>query len=107
MSKAAQVTSADFDSSVLQSEIPVLVDFYADWCGPCRQVAPEIDAVSEQLEGKARVYKLNVDEFPDVESRYGVKTIPTLIIFKDGAVVDTIKGAYPRKVIAERILAHV
>ena len=107
MSKAPLVTSSDFEVQVLQSEVPVLVDFYADWCPPCRAVAPEVDAVAELVEGKAKVFKLDVDQFPDVESQYGVRTIPTMIIFKGGQVVDRINGAVPRSVISEKLLAHV
>ena len=107
MSKAAAVTSADFETQVLQSDVPVLVDFYASWCGPCRAVAPEVDAVADQLEGKARVFKLDVDAFPDVEERYGVRSIPTLIFFKNGQVVDQLVGAFPRKVLAQKLEAHV
>ena len=107
MSKAPAVTAADFDAEVLQSEVPVLVDFYASWCGPCRAVAPEVDAVAEQLEGKAKVFKLDVDAFPDVESRYGVRSIPALLFFKNGQVVDSVVGAVPRKVLAEKLEAHL
>ena len=107
MSAVQSVTTTDFDQEVLQSEVPVLVDFWAAWCGPCRAVAPEVDAVADQLEGKARVFKLDVDAFPDVEERYGVRSIPTLIFFKNGQVVDQLVGAFPRKVLAQKLEAHV
>ena len=107
MSAAAAVTSVDFDREVLQSEIPVLVDFWAVWCGPCRRVAPELDAVAEQMSGQAKIMKVNVDEEPDIAGRYGVQSIPTLIIFKGGKAVDQIVGAVPRTVIAERLQQHV
>lgn len=107
MSKAGAVTAADFDELVLQSDVPVLVDFYASWCGPCRAVAPEVDAVAVQMEGKARVFKLDVDAHPDVESQYGVRTIPTLIFFKNGEPVDQINGAVPRKVLAEKLESYL
>lgn len=107
MSQAAAVTTAEFDTEVLQSSQPVLVDFWAVWCGPCRRVGPEVDAVAEQLAGKAKVLKVNVDEEPEIAGRYGVQSIPTLIIYKDGKVVDQIVGAVPRSVIAEKLQAHV
>jgi thioredoxin 1 len=107
MSQAAAVTTATFDQEVLRSPEPVLVDFWAPWCGPCRRVAPEVDAVARQMSGQARVLKLDVDEEPEVAARYGVQSIPTLIIFKDGKVADQIVGAAPRTVIAEKLQAHV
>jgi thioredoxin 1 len=103
MSKAASVTTADFQTEVLDSGIPVLVDFWAPWCPPCRAIGPEIDAVAESMVGKAKILKLDVDQEPDVEARYGVKTIPTLIIFKDGQPVDQINGAVSRSVITRKL----
>jgi thioredoxin 1 len=101
------VTTADFDTQVLQSEQPVLVDFWAVWCGPCRRVAPEVDAVAEQMQGQAKVLKVNVDEEPDIAGRYGIQSIPTLMIFKGGQVVDQIVGAVPRTTLAEKLQSHV
>jgi len=107
MSQAAAVTAADFDTQVLQSDVPVLVDFWAAWCGPCRRVAPEVDAVAEQMGPKAKIVKVDVDAEPDLAARYGVQGIPALFIFKGGRVVDQIIGAYPRQVISERLAKHV
>jgi len=104
---AAAVTTASFDADVLQSDLPVLVDFWAPWCPPCRRIAPDVEALAEQMQGRARVYKLNTDEEPDLTIRYGVQSIPTLLIFKNGEVVDQIVGAAPRRVMAERLQAHI
>lgn len=107
MSTAAAVSSADFDTEVLQSEKPVLVDFWAAWCGPCRRVAPEVDAVASQLGDKVKVFKVDVDAEPDIAQRYNIQSIPALYIFKGGKVVDQILGAVPRQVIAEKLEAQI
>jgi thioredoxin 1 len=107
MSQSTAVTSADFDSQVLQSEVPVLVDFWAAWCGPCRRVAPEVDAVASQFGEQAKVVKVDIDAEPDLAARYGIQSIPALFIFKGGRVVDQLVGAYPRTVIAEKLSAQV
>ena len=100
---ASAVTKANFDEEVLQSTIPVLVDFWAPWCGPCRAIGPSIDALASEYAGKAKVVKLDVDDEVEIESRYGVKTIPTLIYFKNGQPVDTLNGAHPKAKIAEKL----
>jgi thioredoxin 1 len=107
MSAATAVTLDTFDKDVLESTIPVLVDFWAPWCGPCRAIAPSVDAIAEEYSGKAKVYKVNVDEQPEIASRYGVQSIPTLTIFKDGKVADQIVGSLPKAAIAEKLNAHV
>jgi thioredoxin 1 len=107
MSAAAAVTATDFDQEVLQSDVPVLVDFWAAWCGPCRAVGPAIDAVATEYAGRAKVLKVNVDEEPEIASRYGVQSIPTLAIFKEGKVVDQIVGAVPKAMIADKLAAQL
>ncbi len=103
MSSAAAVTASNFEKEVLQSTVPVLIDFWAVWCGPCRMVAPHVDAVAKEFEGKAKVVKVNVDEEPEIASKYGIMSIPTLMIFKNGQVVDQIIGAVPKNVIAGKL----
>ncbi len=107
MSNALAVTTADFDSVVLQSEVPVLVDFWAAWCGPCRRVAPEVDAVAEQLAEKAKVVKVDVDSEADIAARYGIQAIPALFIFKGGRVAEVLTSQRTRQDIAARLTAHV
>ncbi|HEY4744832.1 MAG TPA: thioredoxin [Desulfuromonadaceae bacterium] len=94
--KVMAFTDANFDREVLQSEIPVLVDFWATWCAPCKAIAPLVDAVAEEYSGKVKVGKVNVDENPATPGKYGVRGIPTLILFKGGAVIDQVVGAVPK-----------
>jgi thioredoxin 1 len=84
---------ATFDKEVLKSEIPVLVDFWAVWCGPCKAIAPHVDELATQFKGKVKVAKMDVDEHQQVPQQYGIRSIPTLLVFKGGRVVDTIVGA--------------
>lgn len=88
-----KVTDQDFEKEVLQSSVPVLVDFWAAWCGPCRAIAPVIDELAEEYAGKVKVCKMNVDENPVTPGKFGIRAIPTLIVFKDGQAVETIVGA--------------
>ena len=97
MSNAIPVTDTNFDAEVLKAGTPVLVDFWAPWCGPCRAVGPAVDAIAKEFEGRVKVVKLNTDEEQEVAIKYGVVSIPTLILFKDGAEAKKVIGAYPKK----------
>jgi thioredoxin 1 len=104
---AEKFTSSNFNEVVLQSDKPVLVDFWAEWCGPCRMIGPMVDELSNEYAGKAVIGKLNVDENPDISMNYGVRSIPTLLIFKNGQLVDKIVGAVPKQNIASKIDAQL
>ena len=97
------VTTADFEEKVLNSSVPVLVDFWAEWCGPCKAIGPSIEELAGEYDGRAKVYKLDVDADGAVASTYGVMSIPALLVFKDGKVVDQMVGAAPKPQIAALI----
>ena len=94
--KVSAFSDANFDRDVLQSDIPVLVDFWATWCAPCKAIAPLVDAVADEYAGKVKVGKVNVDENPATPAKYGVRGIPTIILFKGGVVIDQVVGAVPK-----------
>lgn len=96
-----QISAAEFESKVLGANEPVLVDFFATWCGPCRMMAPTIDEVSQEMAGKASVYKLDIDEAPQIAQKLGIMSVPTFMVFKDGKVASQTIGAQPK----ENILA--
>ncbi len=104
---ALQLTDATFESEVLNSDIPVLLDFYADWCGPCKMIAPLIDELATEFEGKAKVAKLNVDDNGVTAQKYQITTIPTLLIFKNGEVVDKVSGAVPKAELVKKLNAYL
>jgi thioredoxin 1 len=107
MSSAAEVTGANWDAEVMKSEQPVLVDFWAPWCGPCKAIAPTIDQLAGELEGRLKVVKLNTDAAGDVASKYGIMSIPTLLLFKNGQVVEQMMGALPKSAIQSKIEPHL
>jgi thioredoxin 1 len=92
-----------FDKEVLKSDIPVLVDFWAVWCGPCKAIAPTVEELAKQYKGKVKIAKMDVDEHQQVPQQYGIRSIPTLLLFKGGRVVDTIIGAVPRAKLEESL----
>jgi thioredoxin 1 len=103
MSATASVTDDSFKQEVLDSDVPVLVDFWAPWCGPCRMVAPVVDEIADQYAGQVKVVKVNTDENPNTASQYGIRSIPTLMIFKGGQRVDMVVGAVPKTTLANTL----
>ena len=108
MTKPVDVTTDTFEEEVLNSEVPVLVDFWAEWCGPCRRIAPIVEQLATEYDGRATIGKMNVDENPNVPtSRFHVRGIPTLVVLKDGQLVDTIVGLVPKEDIVSAIERHL
>jgi thioredoxin 1 len=103
MGKVLEVTDSTFAQEVLQSTPPVLVDVWADWCGPCKAIAPIVEELAREYEGQLKVMKLDVDENPRTASAYRVQSIPTLLVFKDGKLAERIVGAVPKKVIVDTL----
>jgi thioredoxin 1 len=104
---AKEVSDTSFDTDVLEADKPVLVDFWAEWCGPCRMIAPSVEAVAEEFDGKAGVFKMNVDENPTVPQKFGIRGIPTLIVFKGGQEQERIVGAVTRDSIANVVKKYI
>lgn len=100
------VTDQSFDSDVLKASVPVLVDFWAEWCGPCKALGPKLEEIAGELKDKVRIVKLNVDENPSMPAKYGVRGIPTMILFKDGKEVDQIVGNHPKENILALLKKH-
>lgn len=109
MSKAIELTDDSFEDEVLNADSskPVLVDFWAEWCGPCKMVGPIVEELAGEFEGKAKVGKVDVDSNPETSTKYGIRSIPSLLIFKDGEVVDQIVGAVPKSQLKKQLDAQV
>ncbi len=104
---ALEITDANFEELVLKSDKPVLVDFWAEWCGPCRMVGPVVEELSKEYEGKAVIGKVNVDNNSGISAKYGIRNIPTLLFFKNGEVVEKHVGVAAKSVLADKLNAHV
>jgi thioredoxin 1 len=107
MAKPVQVTDQTFDETVINADQLVLVDFWAEWCGPCKMIAPVLEELATELDGQLVIGKLDVDENPDTSAAYGVLSIPTLLLFKDGEPVDRIVGAQPKAQLLKRLQPHL
>jgi thioredoxin 1 len=105
--KPVELTDANFDAEVVRSATPVLVDFWAVWCGPCKMIAPVVEELAKEYQGSLKVGKVDVDNNPEVSTRFGIRSIPTLLLFKGGTVVEQIVGAVPKKNLVDKVLPHV
>ncbi|MCB0489733.1 MAG: thioredoxin [Cyclobacteriaceae bacterium] len=106
MGKTLELNDSNFEETI-KGDKPVLVDFWAEWCGPCKMIGPVVEELAGDYEGKAVVAKLNVDENPEVAGKYGIRSIPTLLVFKGGQIVDKQVGAVPKSVLAQKLAAQV
>jgi thioredoxin 1 len=105
--KPVEITDTNFQNEVLKSDKPVLLDFWAEWCGPCKMIAPVMEELANEYDGKLKVGKVDVDANQQTSMQYGVRSIPTLLIFKGGKVVDQLVGAVPKRILAEKITKHL
>ena len=104
---ALEITDANFDELVIKSDKPVLVDFWAEWCGPCRMVGPVVEELAKDYEGRAIIGKVNVDNNPEISMKFGIRNIPGLLFFKNGEIVDKQIGAVPKNVLAQKLDAQM
>lgn len=107
MTSPVTVTDATYDAEVLKSDVPVLVDFWADWCPPCKMIAPVLDQIAAELDGRLKIAKMNYDENPVTPGKYGVLGLPTLLLIKDGEVVEQVTGAKPKRAFLKIIEPHL
>jgi thioredoxin 1 len=105
--KPIEMTDANFEQEVLKSDKPVLIDFWAVWCGPCKMVAPVVEEIANEFNGKLKVGKLDVDSNPEVSMKFGIRSIPTLMVFKGGKVVEQIIGAVPKRNLLDKLTPHI
>lgn len=105
--KISHLTTASFKAAVTSSAVPLLVDFWAPWCGPCKAIAPILEEIATELDGKLKIAKVNIDENDAVAAEYGVRAIPTMILFKGGAVAETLVGMMPKAALKAKLAAHV
>lgn len=105
--KPVEVTDSNFQNEVLNSPTPVLIDFWAEWCGPCKMIAPLVEELAKEYDGKLKVGKVDVDSNQQVSMQFGIRSIPTLLIFKQGKVVDQLVGAVPKRMLVEKITKHL
>lgn len=106
MAKAIEITDANYEQ-IIKSDKPVLVDFWAEWCGPCRMIGPVVEELATDYEGKAVIGKVNVDENPNISAKFGIRSIPTLLVFKNGEIVDKQVGAVPKGVLSQKLEAQM
>ncbi len=107
MSKPIEINDSNFDDIVVASDKPVLIDFWAEWCGPCKMIGPVVEELAGEYEGKVVVGKVDVDNNPEISAKYGIRSIPTLLVFKGGEIVDKQVGAVPKGVLAQKLDAQI